>query len=128
LGFAEALFAEEFEALARDFQADFLEFGPLQGDHAVGEIFVNGQLVEHLLAGRDDPVLRRLGVSRGEGEKEFVAVNAGCSDVCGVVGKRVGFIDEIAVREPLLVAAFFPFGEVLRLLPLCSERSATSWK
>jgi hypothetical protein len=89
-GFVAALFAEEFEALVRDFQVDLLEFGPLQGDHAIGEVFVNGQLVEHLLAGRDDPVLRRLGVRRGEGEKELVAVDSSFGDVSGVVGKRGG--------------------------------------
>jgi len=105
-----------------------LEFGALEGDHAVGEFLVNGQLVEHIRAGRDHPVAGHVGVGPGEGEKEPGGVDTGGGDVRGVPVDRVGFIDSIVMREPLLVAAFAPFGEVLRLLPLCSERSATFWK
>ena len=68
------------------------------------------------------------GVSGGEGEKKLITVDAGFGDVPGIVGKRIGFIDEVAMRKPLLVAAFAPFRQILRLLPLCSKRSATFWK
>ena len=90
-----------------------MQFGALQGDHAADEVFVNGQLVEHLLAGRNDPVLGGLGVGRGEDHDELVSVDAGLREDLGVVAERVGFIEHVAEREPLLVAVFSPFGEVL---------------
>ena len=62
---------------------------------------------------RDDPVLDHVSIRRSEGKKEFIAVDAGLRNVRGVVGKRVGFIDKDAMRVPLQIAAFAPFGEVL---------------
>ena len=46
----DALFAQEFKALMRDFQSGLLEFGALQVQHAVGEVFIYRQLVSHLFA------------------------------------------------------------------------------
>ena len=106
-------FAEEFEALARDFHADLLEFGPLERQDAGGELFVHGQLVGHFVAGRDDPALDHFGIRCDEGEDEFIAVDAGLGDDLCVGAKRIGFIEHVAVREPLLVAVFSPFRQIL---------------
>jgi len=48
-----------------------------------------------------------------EGEDEFVAVDAGLGDDLCVVAERIGFVDDAVICEPLLVAVFSPFGEVL---------------
>jgi hypothetical protein len=68
---------------------------------------------------------KRLG---GEGEQDVFAGDVGKSSADGVLGKIADVFDAGAVVEPLLVGALPPLREILRLLPLCGERSATFQK
>ena len=90
-----------------------MQFGALQGEHAVGELLIDAQLVEHFVGGRDDPALGHFGVGGGEGEDEFVTIDAGLRDGLDVVGKRVVFVEDDVVCVPLAVAVRPPLGEVL---------------
>jgi hypothetical protein len=119
------LFAEELKADAFKFKADLLELGPAQGKHGVGKIFENADLVIHFVHGRDVPSLDHGSVGSGEGQKEFLAVDPAFRDRFRIFRKGVGFIENDVIGEPLPVTAVAPLGQILRLRPLCGQRSAT---
>ena len=122
------LFAEEFELLALEPQGLVPLFAAAQGEGHFDEVLHDddpavegnfGRLVHFLDHARE------LGC---QGEQEVFAGDVGKSSTDGVLGKIADVFDAGAVVEPLLVGALPPLGQILRLLPLCDERSATFQK
>ena len=122
------LLLEQFEAFALEFQPRLLQFAAAQVHNGCGELS-DGVEPGLIFVFRHDPkILQKMGVMGEEHDVQVVGGYAGIGQFPGVLGEDPGFVEEVVEGEPFFEPAGAPFGNILRLLPLYSERSATFWK
>ena len=106
LGLVETLFLE--------FDAAGVEVAAAEADDVLGEDAEVFALFFKFLGGLVVAMHEGLGVVEGEEAKEGIGeAIGGLGEIAGVGGKVAGPLDDLLVAEPIAIAAFFPFAEVL---------------
>ena len=121
-------FAEEFELLALEPQGFVPLFAAAQGEGHFDQILHDENPAVERDLGRFLNILDHAREHGCKSNQEVFAGDVGEGRPGGLLGKVTDVFDAGAVIEPLPVGALPPLGQILRRLPLCGERSATSRK